>query len=49
VHPRFHYALADGRSVVEFRQMLDGIEHSLSTCFFPFELLIYPASAVWME
>ena len=23
VHPRFHHALTDGSSVVEFRQMLD--------------------------
>jgi PAS domain-containing protein len=40
VHPRFHHALTDGSCVVEFRQMLNGIEHETSVS--------YPAKAVWI-
>jgi len=29
VHPRFHHALTDRRGIMEFRQMLDGIEHEI--------------------
>ncbi len=38
MHPRFHDALADRRGVMEFRQMLNGIEHETS--------VPYPAKAV---
>ncbi len=40
MHPRFHHTLADRRGVVEFRQMLNGIEHETSVS--------YPAKAVWI-
>ncbi len=47
MHPRFHHALADRRGVVEFRQMLDGIEHdSSSPCSVGASLTLVQAALV---
>jgi hypothetical protein len=40
MHPSFHHTLAHRRGVMEFRQMLNGIEHETS--------VPYSAKAVWI-